>query len=1041
MRCPNCGSENVNLIYNTSKRGFKGSDACCGYILLGPLGLLCGALGSGKKDTNEFWLCNNCGSRFQNKDIVKYNQNMQNGYIDSKPFEKESVEPNEIIEQPVLPDNLASKEDLCAPKIVFNKAEPYSGGLSIESLLKRAALFLEDREWEKAYEYSENAIDIDACCAEAYLFKFMAEYNISIEENIPSECFYMMKQIDSLTELENYKKAYRFGNEEMKLKLEKYSNQAVYNYADELAKSAYSAKEYLNAAEFFEKISEYSDSAKRAENCREKIRLDKYSHAIKTMNSAENTEELNWAKIAFDELGDYKDSKQKAVECEEKCKEIKYNSACKILDSAESDKDVDIAENMFRKLEDYKDSKKKAESCPNKKIEIKYNNACHIIETAQSATEIRCAQSLLEEIKDYKDAAEKVAGCDKLCDDFNYDEACKILENAKRIKDIDKAVDLFNQVHDHDSLNERLEECGKKRIEIQNNFNKLLKISLICAGALILAIVLVLIISSIASNSEDKETAENTEEIISETETEITTVSVANETTIITSSESVTTKVSETSETTVTETTGQVRKNVSNKKETFNFNGGHIDYTEYTYYNSDPDFPEEYINFSATIKLDDYPNSEDEINNVLAEIGNAPTAEILLNSRAPKIVGYGMMAEHNQLRSVYAENTLLFITTYYLWDGGGGTSMSIMGYDTSYVFDLKTGKQLSGTQLFNDLESVKKLVIDYADNYIKENIHYEDYADQPYYEQLVNSEWYNGSWTYDGTKFTVLYMYLLPGYMYKNIYVEIPAEVIKPYFAYGSEYAINISSELSPLSDFEYGYNTAYKTSFWIINYNGNDNIIVIPDEIDNLPVVEIAPRAFSSCRANTVIIPDSVTLMSPLAFENSLCDVIYKGKTYLPNQYNDLCDAVNNAETQTAVGYDFKYTEYDREITLNKYIGNDTTIIIPNKINGKPVTCIADAFAYTNVKEVIIPEGVCVLMNGTFACCYNLESITLPSTIYAITGQVFYNCSNLTNIDIPNNLEMNLSISTDSIVGCPGLANFDFPNNISWYELTYGIS
>lgn len=786
MRCPNCGSENVNLIYNTSKRGFKGSDACCGYVLLGPLGLLCGALGSGKKDTSEFWLCNNCGSRFQNKDIVKYNQNIQNNYTDNN-IEEQLSEPNEIIEQPLLLDNSSNKEDICAPKIIFDKAEPYSGGLSIESLLKRAALFLEDGEWEKAYEYSENAIDIDACCAEAYLFKFMAEYTVNVEERIPSECFYMIEKINSLTDLENYKKAYRFGNEEMRLKLEKYSNQAVYNYADELAQNAHSATEYLNAAEIFEKISEYSDSAERAENCKEKIRSEKYSNALKIMNSAENAEEAEQAKIAFDQLGNYKDSKQKAVECLEKCKELKYNSACRILDSAESDKDVDIAENMFKKLGDYKDSKEKFESCPNRKIEIKYNNACHILETAQSVAEIRCAQSLLEEIQEYKDASEKAAGCDKLCDDFNYAEACKILENAKRVKDIDKAVDLFKQVQNHDDLNERLDKCSKKRIEIQNNFNRLLKISLICAGTLIFGITLILVISSIPSKSEDKETAETTEEIISETGTEITTVSAIDEITTITSSEAVTTETSRVSETTITETTEQVRKNVSNKKETFNFNGGYIDYTEYTYYNSDPDYPQEYINFSAKIKLDNYPDSENRINDFLAEIGKAPTAEMLLNSKAPEKIGYGMMAEHNQLSSVYAENTLLFITTDYLWDGGGGLSMSIIGYNTNYVFDLKTGKQIKGTQLFNDLESVKKIVIDYADKYIKENIPYEDYADQPYYEQLVESEWYNGSWTYDGKKFTVLYMYLLPGYMYKNIYVEIPAEVIKPYFVSESE--------------------------------------------------------------------------------------------------------------------------------------------------------------------------------------------------------------------------------------------------------------
>lgn len=802
MRCPKCGSENVNLIYNTSKRGFKGSDACCGYVLLGPLGLLCGALGSGKKDTSEFWLCNNCGSRFQNKDIVKYNQNIQNNYTDNNNIEEQLSESNEIIEQPLLPDNSSNKEDLCAPKIIFDKAEPYSGGLSIESLLKRAALFLEDGEWEKAYEYSENAIDIDACCAEAYLFKFMAEYMISTEENIPSECLYMIKQIDSLTELENYKKAYRFGNEEMKLKLEKYSNQAVYNYANKLAKSAYSEKEYLNAAEFFEKISGYSDSAKRAEDCREKILSDKYSNALKAMNSAESVDEVNRAILAFDRLGDYKDSKQKAIECEEKCKEIKYSSACKILDSAESDKDVDIAENMFRKLGDYKDSKEKFESCPGRKTEIKYTNACHILETAQSVAEIRCAQSLLEEIQEYKDASEKAAGCDNLCDDFNYAEACKILENAKRVKDIDKAVDLFHQVQNHDDLNERLDECGNKRIEIQNNFNRLLKISLICAGTLIFGITLILVISSIASNIEDKETAENTEEVISETETEITSVSVTDEVTTITSSESVTTETSRVLETTITETTKQVRKNVSNKKETFNFNGGHIDYTEYTYYNSDPDYPQEYINFSAKIKLDDYPNSENEINDVLAEIGNAPNAEMLLSSKAPNdsVSDMSLVKKYNHLVSVFTENNILYVSANYFEDEGGGTSQGLYSKSTTYAFDVKTGNQLKAEQLFKDFDKVKQLVVEYADNFIKENIDYNTYSAEPYIERLNDSKWYDeNDWEYNGEYFNVYFGWVVYNSYIRDVYAKIPIEVIRPYFA--SESEIAQSSRISKLTD------------------------------------------------------------------------------------------------------------------------------------------------------------------------------------------------------------------------------------------------
>ncbi len=489
MKCPKCGSENVNLIYNTSKRGFKGSDACCGYILLGPLGILCGALGSGKKDTSEFWLCNNCGSRFKNKDIVKYNQNNQkNSYINNQPIEGTYIESEEIedVQKPALSENDAYNEDLCAPKTVFNRTEPYNGGLSVESLLKRAVLFLEDSEWEKAYEYSENAIDIDARCAEAYLFKFMAEYNISTEDSIPAECACMIEQIDSLTELENYKKAHRFGNDEMKLKLENYSNQAIYNYAAELEMSASFSYEYMNAADVFERISGYSDSSKHIERCKEKYNESEYFHAYEMLLKATSDEEADNAKTAFIMLGDYKDSKEKA------------------------------------------------ESCDEKKFELRYDAACAILDTAQSAANIKNAQSMFKKLGDYKDSAEKAAECDKKCSDFNYSEACKILKNAKTVKKINSAVELFDQVQGYDDISERLEECETKRSEIIETNKKMFKMALICAGVLALIVIIIIIVSS-AVNRKDKESAEHVTDIISETESEITTILVTDETKKITS--------------------------------------------------------------------------------------------------------------------------------------------------------------------------------------------------------------------------------------------------------------------------------------------------------------------------------------------------------------------------------------------------------------------------------------------------------------------------------------------------------------------------
>lgn len=63
MKCPRCRSERVQFGTNTSGSNFSNGDACCGFILMGPLGLLCGFCGSDVK-TEEFWVCQDCGCKF-----------------------------------------------------------------------------------------------------------------------------------------------------------------------------------------------------------------------------------------------------------------------------------------------------------------------------------------------------------------------------------------------------------------------------------------------------------------------------------------------------------------------------------------------------------------------------------------------------------------------------------------------------------------------------------------------------------------------------------------------------------------------------------------------------------------------------------------------------------------------------------------------------------------------------------------------------------------------------------------------------------------
>lgn len=81
--CPKCKSRNLQIVANTEYSsqtkggGYSVGKGCCGYILLGPFGLLCGGCGSKSKTTvtsksTTVWTCLDCGSKFRDiADIEK----------------------------------------------------------------------------------------------------------------------------------------------------------------------------------------------------------------------------------------------------------------------------------------------------------------------------------------------------------------------------------------------------------------------------------------------------------------------------------------------------------------------------------------------------------------------------------------------------------------------------------------------------------------------------------------------------------------------------------------------------------------------------------------------------------------------------------------------------------------------------------------------------------------------------------------------------------------------------------------------------------
>lgn len=63
VRCPKCGSTQVQFVNETQVKGYSTSEGCCGLILLGPLGLLCGLCGTGGKSQVKR-MCLKCGNKF-----------------------------------------------------------------------------------------------------------------------------------------------------------------------------------------------------------------------------------------------------------------------------------------------------------------------------------------------------------------------------------------------------------------------------------------------------------------------------------------------------------------------------------------------------------------------------------------------------------------------------------------------------------------------------------------------------------------------------------------------------------------------------------------------------------------------------------------------------------------------------------------------------------------------------------------------------------------------------------------------------------------
>jgi len=67
MNCPRCGGFCTIINETETTYGSYGlGKGCCGYIIFGWVGLLCGLLGmKPRSKSRSYWVCQNCGKKFK----------------------------------------------------------------------------------------------------------------------------------------------------------------------------------------------------------------------------------------------------------------------------------------------------------------------------------------------------------------------------------------------------------------------------------------------------------------------------------------------------------------------------------------------------------------------------------------------------------------------------------------------------------------------------------------------------------------------------------------------------------------------------------------------------------------------------------------------------------------------------------------------------------------------------------------------------------------------------------------------------------------
>ncbi len=196
---------------------------------------------------------------------------------------------------------------------------------NIENLIKRGKLALEDKDWDAADNFFEQILNEDVEEARAYIGKLQAHLEVSSEEELGEIAV-------DYSNNNNYKKAYRFADDDYKVRIKTFLNSSLFNLTTDAYNSASKYDEYKDIRTKFENLELCEKKNEMIPKCTENM----YNILLRLVQTTYYTNDLDYVEQRFKDLEDYMDLTQiKKLKNERfdavKNNESKYQKANQLL--------------------------------------------------------------------------------------------------------------------------------------------------------------------------------------------------------------------------------------------------------------------------------------------------------------------------------------------------------------------------------------------------------------------------------------------------------------------------------------------------------------------------------------------------------------------------------------------------------------------------------------------------------------------------------------------------------------------------------------